>query len=145
MRATGPHPRAKGAEIVIIPSPIPSPTITGWPQRDLAAGQECPVYGIKSALVGKLLGFEFTGRAGIFAPAELTPGGSGVLAEVESPEEEGIALAEIDLAALQELRRDHPWRDSNPALYRRYFPRVYRVLEVGSRKSEVGGSLCLSS
>jgi predicted amidohydrolase len=136
----------QGAEIVIIPIANPEPynywlALRGiWPRV-----QECPVYGIKSALVGKLLGFEFTGRAGIFAPAELTPDGSGVLAEVESPEEEGIALAEIDLAALQELRRDHPWRDSNPALYRRYFPRVYRVLEVGSRKSEVGGSLCLSS
>jgi len=87
--------------------------------------QECPVYGVKSALVGSLLGFEFTGRAGIFAPAELTPDGSGVLAEVESPEEEGIAIAGIDLFALEELRRNHPWRDSNLALYRRYFPALY--------------------
>ncbi|MGB4214504.1 MAG: nitrilase-related carbon-nitrogen hydrolase [Dethiobacteria bacterium] len=130
----------QGAEIVIIPIANPEPynywlALRGiWPRV-----QECPVYGIKSALVGKLLGFEFTGRAGIFAPAELTPGGSGVLAEVESPEEEGMAVAEMDLEALQELRRDHPWRDSNPVLYRRYFPHIYSVLEESPRFVEAAG------
>lgn len=117
-------------EIVLLPIANPEPynywlALRGiWPRV-----QECPVFGIKSALVGRLLGFEFTGRAGIFAPAELTPDGSGVLAEVESPEEEGMAMAELDLEALQELRRRHPWRDSNPALYRRYLPRLYCQLE----------------
>lgn len=119
----------QGAEIVIIPIANPEPynywpALRGiWPRV-----QECPVYGIKSALVGSALGFTFTGRAGIFAPVELTRDGSGVLAEVTSPEEEGMAVAEIDPAALEELRRNHPWRDSNPALYRRYFPRVYRSI-----------------
>ena len=118
----------QGAEIVILPIANPEPynywlALRGiWPRV-----QECPLYGIKSALVGRVLGFEFTGRAGIFAPVELTPDGSGVLAEVESPHREGMAVAEIDLDALQELRRDHPWRDSNLALYRRYFPRVYSL------------------
>ena len=117
----------KGAEIAVLPIANPEPynywlALRGiWPRV-----QECPLYGIKSALVGSLLGFEFTGRAGIYAPVELTPDGGGVLAEVESPLKEGIALAEIDLEALRELRRDHPWRDSNLALYRRYFPAVYR-------------------
>ena len=119
----------QGAEIVIIPIANPEPynqwlALRGiWPRV-----QECPVYGIKSALVGRLLGFEFTGRAGIFAPAELTSDGSGILDIVVSPEEEGIALAEIDLAELQKLRSDHPWRDNNQALYRRYFPRIYHSL-----------------
>ena len=120
----------KGAEIVIIPIANPEPynhylALRGiWPRV-----QEAPVYGIKSAIVGSLLGFEFTGRAGIFAPAELTSDGSGVLDMVESPEKEGIAFATIDLGALRELRQDHPWRDSNPALYRRYFPRVYQGIQ----------------
>lgn len=120
----------RGAEIVIIPIANPEPynhwlALRGiWPRV-----QEAPVYGIKSALVGSLLGFEFTGRAGIFAPAELTSDGSGVLDIVESPEKEGIAFATIDLRALRELRQDHPWRDSNPALYRRYFPRVYQGIQ----------------
>ncbi|NLZ28344.1 MAG: nitrilase [Firmicutes bacterium] len=119
----------QGAEIVIIPIANPEPynywlALRGiWPRV-----QECPVYGIKSALVGNLLGFTFTGRAGIFAPSELTPDGSGVLAEVASPETEGMAVAEIDLDRLQKLRREHPWRDSNPDLYRRYFPHVYRFI-----------------
>lgn len=117
----------QGAEIVLLPIANPEPynywlALRGiWPRV-----QEAPVFGIKSALVGELLGFEFTGRAGLFAPAELTADGSGILAEVESPVQEGLALAELDLDALRELRRDHPWRDCNPVLYRRYFPRIYR-------------------
>jgi len=94
-----------------------------WPRV-----QESPVYGIKSALVGRAAGLKFTGRAGIFAPLELTPHGDGVLAEVASPEAEGMAVAELDLEALQELRADHPWRDTNETLYRRYFPRLYDAL-----------------
>jgi predicted amidohydrolase len=116
------------AEVVMIPIANPEPynywlALRGiWPRV-----QECPIYGVKSALVGNVLGFAFTGRAGVFAPAELTPDGSGVLAEVASAEEEGIALAEVDLDALQEFRRNHPWRDSNPRLYARYFPSAYQT------------------
>lgn len=117
-----------GAEVVMIPIANPEPynywlALRGiWPRV-----QECPVYGIKSALVGSALGFAFTGRAGVFAPVELTPDGSGVLAEVASAEEEGVAVAEIDLHALREFRLNHPWRDSNPELYVRYFPSVYQA------------------
>lgn len=116
----------KGAEIVITPIANPEPynywmALRGiWPRV-----QESPLYGIKSALVGKLINFEFTGKAGIYAPLELTPDGSGVLAEVESADTEGMAVAELDLGALAELRANHPWRDRNEALYRRYFPEVY--------------------
>ncbi len=126
------------AEIVIIPIANPEPynywlALRGiWPRV-----QECPVYGIKSALVGNLGGvFIYGTGGGIFAPAELTPDGSGVLTEVASPEAEGIAVAEIDLDELQKLRREHPWRDSNPPmLYRRYFPpHAYRSIIRGSRK-----------
>lgn len=86
-----------------------------WPRV-----QESVLYGVKSAHVGSIAGLTFSGRAGIFAPLELTPNGDGVLAEVESFDREAIAMADLDLDALQELRRDHPWRDSNPALYSRY-------------------------
>lgn len=91
-----------------------------WPRV-----QESQLYGIKSALVGSIAGMNFTGRAGIFAPLEITPQRDGVLAEVESPAHEGMAVADIDLEVLHDLRRNHPWRDSNPALYRRYFPEIY--------------------
>lgn len=119
----------KGAEIVIIPIANPEQynywlALRGiWPRV-----QESPVYGIKSALVGDLMGFTFTGRAGVFAPLELTADGSGVLDIVTSPEEEGIAIRTLDLGALRELRQDHPWRDTNLKLYRRYFPKVYQSI-----------------
>ncbi|MDY6826748.1 MAG: nitrilase-related carbon-nitrogen hydrolase [Bacillota bacterium] len=82
--------------------------------------QESPLYGIKSTLVGTIAGMTFTGRAGIFAPLEITPRRDGVLAEVETFEREGMAVADLDLEALQALRSNHSWRDSNRALYERY-------------------------
>jgi len=92
-----------------------------WPRV-----QESPLYGVKSAMVGTLAGYTFTGRAGIFAPLELTAKRDGVLAEVEPFDREAIAVADLDLEALKQLRCSHPWRDSNPELYRRYFPEIYR-------------------
>ncbi len=93
-----------------------------WPRV-----QESPLYGVKGALVGSVADFTFTGRAGIFAPLELTVSRDGVLAEVEPCDREAMAVADLDLEALHALRSDHPWRDSNPALYRRYFPHIYRT------------------
>ena len=118
-----------GAEIALLPIANAEPynywlALRGiWPRV-----QESKLYGIKSALVGSVPGFTFTGRAGIFAPLELTPDGSGVLAEVEPHDKEDMAVAELDLAALRELRLNDPWRDENTELYRRYFPAVYENL-----------------
>ena len=82
-----------------------------WPRV-----QESVIYGVKSALVGSLAGFTFTGKAGIFAPLELTPAGDGILAEAACHDCEAMALADLDLSALHELRINHPWRDTNPTL-----------------------------
>ncbi len=118
-----------GVEIALLPIANAEPynywlALRGiWPRL-----QESPLYGVKSALVGRVPGFYFTGRAGIFAPMELTPDGSGVLAEVASSEAEGMAVAELDLDALQALRQNHPWRDRNRALYARYFPAIYEQI-----------------
>jgi len=86
-----------------------------WPRV-----QECTLYGVKSALVGTIAGMNFTGRAGIFAPMELTPHRDGVLAEVKTCDGVGLAVADLDLEALHLLRSDHPWRDSNAALSQKY-------------------------
>lgn len=91
-----------------------------WPRV-----QESRLYGVKSALVGSIAGLKFTGRAGIFAPLELTAKKDGILAEVGPHNREAMAVADLDLDALHELRRNDPWRDKNPALYRRYFPEIY--------------------
>ena len=69
-----------------------------WPCAHLAAGAETPVYGIKSALVGKMLGFTLTGKAGVFAPLEQTPNGDGSLAEAKSFDREELVAATLDLA-----------------------------------------------
>ncbi len=117
----------KRADIVLLPIADPQEynywlALRGiWPRV-----QECPIYGIKSALVGRIAGLTFTGRAGVFAPLEITPERNGVLAEVEPYDREAIALADLDLGSLDDLRRNHPWRDTNPALYRRYFPEIYK-------------------
>ncbi|MDW7738773.1 MAG: nitrilase-related carbon-nitrogen hydrolase [Bacillota bacterium] len=92
-----------------------------WPRV-----QECPLYGVKSSLVGSIAGLTYTGRAGIYAPLELTADGSGILAEVEPHDREAMAFAYLDLEALHELRRNHPWRDQNLPLYRKYFPAIYK-------------------
>ncbi len=117
----------KGARLVALPIANPEPyhfwlAMRGiWPRV-----QESLVYGVKGALVGSLPGITFTGKAGVFAPLELTPGADGVLDEVEHPDREGMALATLDMQALEELRREHPRRDFNLPLYERYFPGVYR-------------------
>ena len=122
--------RGAGAEIVMIPIANPEPynywlALRGiWPRV-----QESLVYGIKSAMVGEVLGFTLTGRAGIFAPLELSPKGDGVLAEMEHPDREGLVTAELDLEALLALRQNHPYlEDQNPALIKKYFPRIYSGL-----------------
>jgi len=116
-----------GARIALVPIANAEPynehlALRGiWPRV-----QESLIFGIKSALVGRLLEFEFTGRAGLFAPLELTPRGDGVLAETNQHSETELVLADLYLEALEELRRGHPvMGDMNPPLYRRYFPRVY--------------------
>ncbi len=91
-----------------------------WPRV-----QESRLYGVKSALVGSIAGLTFTGKSGIYAPLELTPEKDGILAEVKPHDREAMAVADLDLEALHELRHNDPWRDKNPVLYRRYFPEIY--------------------
>lgn len=117
----------RGAEIVMLPIANHETynywlALRGiWPRV-----QESPLFGVKSALVGSIAGLAFTGRAGIFAPLELTSNCDGVLAEVDQFDHEAMVLADLNLQALYELRSNHPWRDHNPALYSRYFPQVYK-------------------
>lgn len=93
-----------------------------WPRV-----QESLVFGVKSALVGQAFGFTLTGKAGIYAPLELTSGQSGVLAETTAPEQAGLAVADLDLDRLEELKRNHPWwGDFNHKLYEQYWPELYQ-------------------
>lgn len=114
-----------GAEIVIIPIANIEEynyhlALRGiWPRV-----QESGLYGIKSALVGDLYGIGFTGRAGIFAPIDIIPNGSGIIRESNSYNEEEIICESIDLTLLQDYYNPY-FSDRNQELYKKYFPYVY--------------------
>jgi predicted amidohydrolase len=117
----------RGAQIVMVPTADPQQyniwlALRGiWPRV-----QESTVYGIKSAMVGKLFGMTFTGRSGVFAPLGLTPKRDGVLAEAERFDCETLVTAGLDLEALDALRNNHPYLgDKNPRLIKRYIPYIY--------------------
>lgn len=116
----------KGARIVALPIADAAEYNRWLALRGIVGRvQESLLYGVKSALVGRILGIHFSGRSGVFAPAALTPAGDGVLAETADPEEGGVVTADVDLAALERLREGYGHRDFNHALYARYFPDIY--------------------
>lgn len=118
-----------GAEVILIPacdvqegSYNPWKALRGlWPRV-----QESLTYGVHAAMVGRFLGMTITGCSTIMAPIELTPDGSGVLAQAASWDQEEIVVADLDYSALHEL-----WRTSDVAvgfnlpLYRKHFPDAY--------------------
>jgi len=117
--------RAQGAQIVVLPIANLEPYQHYWALRGIwPRVQENAVYGVKSALVGNLHGLEFTGRAGVYAPLDLTPGRSGILAEASTFDRDELVVADLDLTRLEGRRSDY-FDDTNPALYRRYFPQIY--------------------
>ncbi len=116
-----------GAEIVAAPVSNVEPydywkMLRGaWPRV-----QETPVYAVQSTIVGDFLGDPMTGKASIFAPAELTADGSGVLAQCPEPHGRGLAVADLDLEALAAFRADGSlFARLNPEIARRYLPAVY--------------------
>ncbi len=66
--------------------------------------QEEPVFGVKSALVGELAGFKFTGRSGIYGPGPITADGDGVIAETKNPEEGDLIMARLSRHWLKEIK-----------------------------------------
>lgn len=120
----------KGAEIVIIPIANMEEynyyfALRGiWPRV-----QESGVYGIKSALVGKLYGLTFTGKAGIYAPLVLTPNGDGILKESQSYDKDEVVVCDIDLH-LMENYSDPYFSDENRKFLKRYYPFIYEAITV---------------
>lgn len=119
--------REKRADIVIIPIANMEEydfyrALRGiWPRV-----QESRVYGIKSALVGRVAKFYFTGKAGVYAPLDLTENRDGVVKEAEHYLGDDVIIAPLDIEALRKYRlEDELLRDRNEALYRKYFSRLY--------------------
>lgn len=118
-----------GADIVMIPIANPDPDYNYWTAMRGIWGrvQESGVYGIKSAMVGNFFGFKLTGQAGIYAPLELTPDESGILAEAVTYDQEEIVLADLDIGLLEIERQ------KNKALWERYFPDIYQNNDEGDK------------
>jgi predicted amidohydrolase len=88
--------------------------------REVQANQ---VFGLEAALVGD----DLHGRSTIHAPVEMTPDRNGVLAMTRSETESEVIAAMLDFDALQKVVDEYPiYAMLNYAMYRRYFPEVYR-------------------
>ncbi|MDW7673350.1 MAG: nitrilase-related carbon-nitrogen hydrolase [Bacillota bacterium] len=123
-----------GADIILLPIANPEEynyykALRGiWPRV-----QENLVYGVKSALVGEAFGMTLTGKAGIYAPMELTPNRDGVIAESADSTGEGVVWATLDMQALWQQRAEK--RSHNPfnvELYEKYFPKAYESFQHGN-------------
>jgi predicted amidohydrolase len=117
----------KGAEIVILP-------IANMEEYNLwralrgiwARVQESYVYGAKASLNGWIGGIHFTGKAGIFAPIDITENEDGII--VISPHYEGdcITTADLDIQKLYETRKKAEYYgDVNKEFERDYYDKVY--------------------
>ena len=118
----------KGAETVIIPAANPDKynfwkELRGvWPRV-----QESAVFGIRSCMVGQLLGITLTGRSGIYTPLELTPKKDGILAEAKTYDEHEIIVANLDYNLLRDYRRNEGFMNYlNIDLCKRYLPHLYK-------------------
>jgi predicted amidohydrolase len=128
----------KGAEIIIDPA-ANAAEYNYWAQSRGVWGrvQESPAYGIGCFMVGRLLGVQFGGRSGVYAPLEMTEGATGILAQSESWDSEEVLFADLDLERIRGVRREHR-RRLNVPLYERYLPSAYhRYLagEVNGRRT----------
>jgi len=63
--------------------------------------QETPMYGIKSSLNGWIMGQKFTGKAGIFAPVNLTASQNGVVSISSAPSGDFLITSLIDPSSIR--------------------------------------------
>lgn len=117
----------KGAEIVILP-------IANMEEYNLwralrgiwARVQESYVYGAKASLNGWIGGIHFTGKAGIFAPIDITENEDGIIAISPHYEGDCITTAYLDIQKLYETRKKAEYYgDVNKEFERDYYDKVY--------------------
>jgi predicted amidohydrolase len=88
--------------------------------------QESYVYGIKASLNGWLAGMHFTGKAGVFAPLELTDNKDGVLAVSSNYQGNELVTCCVDYQKLrQSRRRAEYYGDHNPYFEENYVEKTY--------------------
>ena len=91
-----------------------------WPRV-----QESHIYGAKSALNGWFAGMHFTGRAGIFAPIELTADRSGVLAITSDSEGDSIISETLEMERLNETRSSAEYFGDANTEYEKNYCKIY--------------------
>ena len=159
----------KGAALLLAPLAMPVPYS---PWRQVAATwqqvQQNQVFGLEACLVGPVAAptaappqataaatqataaaatqpaSAYAGRSGIFAPCEMTPGETGILAQAgldpaaidpskwadglsaAGSDEPGLVVADLDFGALQRTVDAYSlWEQQNLDFYRSFFPGVY--------------------
>ena len=87
---------ALGARSAAVPSADPD-TYNIWKKRRgaWARAQDSGLPVINACLFGELAGIKVTGQSACYAPLEMTPDGTGILAEVADRDAEGVAVAEL--------------------------------------------------
>lgn len=97
-----------GVEVMAVPSADPE---SDWSEAKARRGawartQETGMASVVAAGTGELYGVRFTGKAGIYIPRELTPDGTGVVAESREAHGEGVVAGTLDLDALARFRQE---------------------------------------
>jgi predicted amidohydrolase len=69
--------------------------------------QESPCYGVHAMMAGDALGMPFRGQSSIVGPVGLV-GNDGILARADGCDGGELVVADLDLAALREFRKDLP-------------------------------------
>lgn len=99
----------RGARMVAVPIADPEARYTEGKARRgcFSQVQDVPMVGIVSANTGQLFGMRLTGKAGIYLPADLTPEGTGIVAESVHPTGEGLVCGVVSLKQLEQYRERH--------------------------------------
>lgn len=93
-----------------------------WPRV-----QESFVYGLKPSLNGWFMGMIFTGKAGIFAPIEITDKKDGIIAISEKADGNFLITNTIDLLKLREARESAEYYgDNNQNFEKIFYEKTYK-------------------
>ena len=94
---------AKHADIVIVPIANNEPYDKWRAMRGIwGRVQEAYVYGMKASLNGWIGGMEFTGKAGFFAPCEMTENFDGVLKIADEPCGDEVIVFDLEIERLRQ-------------------------------------------
>lgn len=92
-----------------------------WPRV-----QESHVFGLKASLNGWIGGMHFTGKAGIFAPIDMTTKKDGIISISPEPEGDFLVTGDIDISKLQKERETAEYfGDRNIDFEKNYFDMTY--------------------